>query len=103
MIPVVVEDDVVRRFADANFETIGTNIEQSWRALQYASRAALFDIVYQPAQSMLLTLARARGLKSVGGEMMNLEQAIISFQKAVTAETPNCPDAELIQRAMTHS
>ena len=100
--PVAPGDDVVHRFADANFEAIGTNIEQSWRALQYV-RAAVFDIVYQPAQSILLTLARARGLKSVGGEMMNLEQAIISFQKAVTPGKLNCPDAELIQRAMTHS
>jgi shikimate 5-dehydrogenase len=49
------------------------SIEQSWRALQYVSRAAVFDIVYQPAQSVLLTLARTRGLKSAGGEMMNLE------------------------------
>ena len=101
--PVAPGDDVVHRFADANFEAIGTNIEQSWRSLQYVSRAAVFDIVYQPAQSILLTLARARGLKSAGGEMMNLEQAIISFQKAVTPGTLNCPDAELIQRAMTHS
>ena len=101
--PVEPGDGVVHRFADANFEAIGTHIEQSWRALQYVSRAAVFDIVYQPAQSVLLTLARARGLKTAGGEMMNLEQAIISFQKAVTPGTLNDPDTELIKRAMTHS
>jgi shikimate dehydrogenase len=96
-------NDIVQRFADANFEAVGTNIEQSWRALQHVSKAAVFDIVYQPAQSILLTLARARGLKSAGGEMMNLEQAIISFQKAVTAGTLNRSDTGLVQRAMTHS
>ena len=101
--PVAAGDDIVHRFANANFEAIGTHIEQSWRALQHVSRAAVLDIVYQPAQSLLLTLARARGLKSLGGEMMNLEQAIISFQKAVTQVTLNCPQLEVIQRAMTHS
>ena len=101
--PVAPGDDVVHRFANANFEAITTHIEQSWRALQYVSRAAVFDIVYQPAQSLLLTLARSRGLKSLGGEMMNLEQAVISFGKAVTPVTLNCPQLELIQRAMTHS
>jgi hypothetical protein len=35
--------------------------------------------------------------------MMNLEQAIISFQKAVTAGTLNRSDTGLVQRAMTHS
>jgi shikimate dehydrogenase len=101
--PVEPGDNVVPRFADANFEAIGTNIQQSWRAFQHVSRAAVFDLVYQPTQSIFLTLARARGLKGGGGEMMNLEQAIISFQKAVTSGTSSCPDAELIQRAMTHS
>jgi shikimate 5-dehydrogenase len=62
--PVAPGDDVVRRFADANSAAIGANIEESWRALQYVSGTAIFDIVYQPAQTILLTLARARGLKS---------------------------------------
>jgi shikimate dehydrogenase len=103
IIPVVSEENLVNRFADANFEAIATHIEQSWRALHDVNRAAVFDIVYQPAQSILLTLARARGLRSLGGEMMNLEQAIISFQKAVTPVTSDCPEIDLIQRAMTHS
>ena len=101
--PVPPGVDIVHRFAEANFDAIATHIEQSWRALQYASRAAVFDIVYQPVQSILLTLARARGLNSLGGEMMNLEQAIISFQKAVTPVTPNCLQIDLVHRAMTHS
>jgi shikimate dehydrogenase len=101
--PVAPGDDVVRRFADENCDAISRNIPQSWRAFQHVSRAAVFDVIYQPTQSLFLTLARARGLRSSGGEMMNLEQAIISFQKAVTSATSSCPAAELIQRAMTHS
>ena len=101
--PVAPGNDLAHRFADANLEAIAANIERSWRALQCVSRAAVFDVVYQPTQSLLVTLAKARGLKSAGGEMMNLEQAIISFQKAVTPVTLNCPDAEFIQRTMTHS
>jgi shikimate dehydrogenase len=41
--------------------------------------AVVFDIIYQPSPSVLLTLAHARGLKTLDGTAMNLEQAVLAF------------------------
>lgn len=41
--------------------------------------AAVFDIIYQPTPSMLLTLAAERGLPVLDGTGMNLEQAVLAF------------------------
>jgi shikimate dehydrogenase len=101
--PVTAGSYIVQRFAEANRDAIAANIGQSWRALQNVRKAAVYDVVYQPAQSLMLTLARARGLKGLGGEMMNLEQAVISFQKAVASISAKSVDASVIQKAMTES
>lgn len=42
----------------------------------------VYDIVYQPAETPLLALARARGLRTLNGLGMNLDQAVIAFAKA---------------------
>jgi shikimate dehydrogenase len=49
------------------------------------SSALVFDIVYEPRITMLMHIAAARGLKTVGGLEMNLEQAVVAFAKAVPA------------------
>lgn len=48
--------------------------------------AAVYDIVYQPRETELLKLAQARGLAGRDGLGMNLDQAVIAFEKA-------CPGA----------
>jgi shikimate 5-dehydrogenase len=45
----------------------------------------IFDIVYQPLQTMLLFLAKLVGCKTLNGAPMNLEQAVIAFKKAISA------------------
>ena len=46
----------------------------------------VFDIIYQPRQTMLLYLADLLGYKTLNGAGMNLEQAVIAFESAtVTA------------------
>ena len=49
--------------------------------------AFVFDIVYQPLETKLLSMAAKRGLKTLNGLEMNLEQAVIAFAYA------NFPDA----------
>jgi len=53
--------------------------------------ALVFDIIYDPGPTELLKLATARGLATLSGEVMNLEQAVIAFARA--AEQPNGPKA----------
>lgn len=44
--------------------------------------AIVFDIIYDPSPTKLMSLAQDRGLKTLDGGMMNLEQAVIAFQYA---------------------
>jgi shikimate dehydrogenase len=47
--------------------------------------AAVFDIIYQPSPTALLALAQARGLQTLDGSGMNLEQAVIAYGYASPA------------------
>jgi shikimate dehydrogenase len=44
--------------------------------------ALVYDIIYQPLKSSLLTAAESRGLDTMNGLKMNLDQAVIAFCKA---------------------
>jgi len=44
---------------------------------------AVYDVIYNPAETPLLAAAKARGLKTLNGLGMNLDQAVIAFEKAV--------------------
>jgi shikimate dehydrogenase len=43
----------------------------------------VFDLIYQPPQTPLLQLAQARGTQILNGKEMNLEQAVMAFEKAL--------------------
>ena len=43
---------------------------------------SVFDIIYQPEETMLLKKAQKRGLETLNGLNMNLEQAIIAYKYA---------------------
>lgn len=58
--------------------------------------AVVFDIVYQPRPTELLRMAAARGLRTLDGLAMNLEQAVLAFAYAV----PKARDREPIRAAM---
>jgi shikimate dehydrogenase len=99
--PVPAGEDMARRFARENARSIQENLVQSFSVLQSVERARVYDIVYQPAQTLLLALARARGLPVLGGEAMNLEQAVIAFASAVHPLTGARPDAGAVKRFMS--
>ena len=79
---------LLRDFSEANHDVIAAHLANSWKTLQNVRKAAVYDVVYQPAPTLLLTLARMRGLRCLGGEMMNLDQAVVAFK----AVGPICGD-----------
>jgi len=42
----------------------------------------IYDIIYQPAETELLRQAKVIGLATLNGLGMNLDQAVIAFEKA---------------------
>lgn len=58
--------------------------------------AAVYDVIYQPRETPLLATAKARGLKTLDGLGMNLDQAVIAFDKAV----PGVLSLDQIREAM---
>lgn len=62
--------------------------------------ALVFDIIYQPGRTLLLTLAELAGCRTMNGSWMNLEQAVIAFCKAVPAATGRSVDPDDVRAAM---
>lgn len=58
--------------------------------------AAVYDVIYQPRETPLLAAAKARGLRTLDGLGMNLDQAVIAFEKAV----PGALSIDEIREAM---
>lgn len=54
------------------------------------SEAVVFDIIYDPPQTPLLQNAVARRLKTLNGDAMNLEQAVLGFAYAI-------PDTDIVE------
>ncbi len=55
----------------------------------------VFDLIYQPLESPLLRLARTRGAQTINGKEMNLEQAIIAFEKAARGVGQQVPEGSV--------
>tara|TARA_Y100000996_G_C22514969_1_gene640036 strand:- start:134 stop:1036 length:903 start_codon:yes stop_codon:yes gene_type:complete len=45
--------------------------------------AIVFDIIYDPSPTKLLKLSMSRGIQSIDGSKMNLEQAVLAFEYAI--------------------
>lgn len=59
--------------------------------------ATLFDMVYAPADTLLLSVARGRGLATIGGLAMLVGQAAPAFETFFGAPAPREQDSELIE------
>lgn len=44
-----------------------------------SEHAVVFDVIYQPSPSALLSMVHARGLATLDGAAMNLEQAVLAY------------------------
>jgi shikimate dehydrogenase len=58
----------------------------------------VFDMVTDPAETPLIEAARARGLSTVNGLQMLVEQAATSFKLFFGKDPPRDRDAELWQK-----
>ena len=63
------------------------------------AHAIVYDIIYQPAQSLLLKQAEEVGLQNLNGEAMNLGQAVLAFQHAVASQSSSCSE-DSVRRVM---
>lgn len=78
-------DAVEKRYLSEAAEAIKINFGHSLDVLAAANDPFVFDIIYQPQQTVLLFLADMLGYKTLNGVPMNLEQAVIAFEKATAA------------------
>ena len=46
----------------------------------------IFDIIYQPIETMLLTISKSRNLRTLNGLEMNQEQAVLAYKYAVKTD-----------------
>ena len=76
---------------------IEENISDSLTMLSNVrSHAIVFDIIYQPEQTMLLKLASCYGLLCMNGLDMNLDQAVLSFRRVMSEKI----DKNIIREVM---
>ena len=63
--------------------------------------AIVFDVVFEPVETPLLGAARKRGLRTIDGLTMLIEQAEYGFLRFFHAQAPREADAELRERLIT--
>lgn len=66
------------------------NVQASiWPAdMPFPARAAVYDLVYNPLQTALVTAASAQGLQAISGLGMLVEQAALAFEIWTRHDTP---------------
>ena len=77
--------DFEKRYLETASAAIAKNFKQSLRVLASMNNPIVMDIIYQPRQTMLLFIANLMGYRTINGIPMNLEQAVIAFDKATMA------------------
>ena len=94
-------DDAERLYLKAASDKIKTNFSDSFEVLISMEAPFVFDIIYQPKQTMLLYLANLLGYKTLNGAAMNLEQAVIAFDKATVAAGLRSENSDEIRDLMS--
>ena len=107
--PLSVVDNKVRvsdgLFAEREYlknakTSIASNYINSIGVLTEMRNPFVFDIIYQPKETLLLSLSRLLGYQTLNGIAMNLEQAVIAFDKAVVSMKMRGSDREEIRETM---
>jgi hypothetical protein len=78
-------EDAGQRYLKVALDAIGMNVARSLEILAAMDDPFVFDIIYQPIRTALLCQAGLMGYRSLNGVPMNLEQAVIAFDKATVA------------------
>lgn len=94
-------DQAARRYMIAAHDAVLRNLRGTFETLaRIHERAVVCDIVYQPLQTALLSTAACFSLRTIGGLEMNLEQAVIAFEKAVEGSDLGRCDVASVRAAM---
>jgi shikimate dehydrogenase len=88
------------RYMTAAAEQIKKNLADTLNALTHLENALIYDIVYQPRQTILLDLAASCGLPILNGVGMNLEQAVIAYERVTRAVSLCHSDTKTIREIM---
>ena len=87
----------LKRYIEGAQLEIEHNIHSSLSFLGHVQpHAIIFDIIYQPQQTMLLQLASCFGLSVQNGLAMNMEQAVLAFSRVI----PEQSDPDVIRNIM---
>ena len=78
-------ENIEKHYLMAASKSIAENLKKSMEILVSLRNPLIFDIIYQPGQTMLLYLSSLIGYPTLNGAGMNLEQAVIAFDKATAA------------------
>lgn len=89
-----------RQYLRLAAEDIGDNLSASLAFMSATRRPFVMDIIYQPRQTILLQLAEHFGLQVLNGMTMNLEQAVIGFDKVTVAACLRSGAPDAVRRAM---
>ncbi len=81
---VNIGENTERRYFRKASEAIKINFDHSFDFLASMTNPFVFDIIYQPKQTVLLFLASLLGYRTLNGETMNLAQAVIAFDKVTS-------------------
>ena len=92
--------DLLHRYYERAQAPIQQNIQHTMQTLAEMKNTVVFDIIYQPRQTLLLHLADVYGLPTLNGEAMNLEQAVIAFAKACQILKPSIADPSSVRECM---
>jgi shikimate dehydrogenase len=94
-------DQAARRYMIAARHAVLVNLRGAFETLaRVGDRTVVCDIVYQPRQTALLHAAGSFGLRTIDGLRMNLEQAVIAFDKAVRGAGLARSDTASVRAAM---
>jgi shikimate dehydrogenase len=93
-------EDALRQYLAKAANVAGANVARSLEVLAAMDSPFVFDIIYQPRRTMLLHLAETLGYQTLNGVAMNLEQAVIAFDKACAAANLHSPDAAAVREIM---
>lgn len=74
--------DAEAEYLTAAEASIAENTHKSTALLEKLTPSLVFDVIYQPEETILLSLAKQMGVTTLNGLPMNLEQAVIAFIKA---------------------
>lgn len=81
-------------------EEVSQNVVDTLRFLESQKGAFVFDIIYQPRETLLMSLAKACGCRVLNGLPMNLEQAVIAFDTTTAASGLRKPDSAAVRKFM---